>query len=136
MIGSVLSHYQITDKLNVTAGLRWLMDDKKGSETMQWAGMYDYDAEARYTQAQIDFLEATYGITTHGADFLDSGPLLVGDPIEQARFYWFGDLNPCGGACDKPTGSWWGAVPPDERQTLRADWDAWVGKLSFDYKPS
>ncbi len=135
--------YQITDTLNITAGLRWLMDDKKGSETMQWTGMLGEGAPARYTQDQIDLLAANVDengdpdpITTHSAGFLDGGTLALDDPIEPARYAAFGALNPCAGLCDKPTGSWWGAVPPDERQILKADWSAWVGKLSVDYKPS
>ena len=70
--------YQITDTINITAGLRWLLDDKKGYEDGLWTGMLSYDAEARYTQAQIDYLAGLDpAIITHSADFLDGGPLLV-----------------------------------------------------------
>ncbi|MEE8399254.1 MAG: TonB-dependent receptor [Desulfobacterales bacterium] len=137
--------FQLTDTLNLTTGLRWLSDDKKGFELIRATGMLDFDAEARYTQAQIDFLSNVYGVTTHSADFLDGGPVLVGDPMEPARWQWFWyqdaegnwiGFNPCANACDKPTGSWWGWNSPTNEQILQADWTTWVGKLSLDYKPS
>jgi len=141
--------YQITDTVNITAGLRWLLDDKKGFEDGIWTGMTDdppsgtYN-EARYTEAQMDFLLNTYGITTHSPDFLDGGTIALGDPIEPARWGWFwyedpvGSGNwvpfgPCAGYCDKPTGTWWGDFGG---RTLQAEWDAWVGKFSVDWTPS
>lgn len=128
--------FEITKKLNLSAGLRWAEDVKKGYEKLFILGTTGFGAEARYTQAQIDYLSVTYwGGTppTHGATF---GPyagqvIQAGDHMESARFFWFpvwwwdGSavqlLQPCGGFCDKPTGTWWGWYPPDNGRELKAD---------------
>jgi len=154
--------FQITDKLNVTAGLRYAEDDKKGFEKLDMINTWDlntalyhyvanpedpdpynyrwdtgtYPPTADYIQALIDDGQTPM----HGSGFLRGQDILPMDPIELGpRRNAYGDNANLPWQYEKPSGTWNAWTYPDNARILGANdtakWGRFVGKLSFDYKP-
>ena len=153
--------FQVTDKVNVTAGVRWAQDDKKGYEELDmintWAtntALYHYTPNANDTDPHnyrwdpetyppaddyIQDLKDDGQTPMHGSGFLAGQDILLGDPIELGpRRNAYGD-NDLPWQYEKPSGTWNGWTSPDNARILGADdtakWDRFVGKFSIDYKP-
>ena len=153
--------FAITDKLNVTAGMRWAKDDKKGYERLDMINVwgtnaalyhytahpddpnpYDYQNDPELYPPTVDHIQQLVddGQTPiHGSGFLAGQDIQIGDPIELGpRRNAYGDNAELSWQYDKPSGTWntWGdPFRVLGTETTPAEWARWVGKLSFDYKP-